>query len=262
MKYEKEILRSLFKDDDGTQKVKIDHQIAYISKMTTRYFNIVHDFLFLNLENPKSKMIGHLTSKMEIALESCIHLLDLGYYGSANAIYRQIYEYVVWLKMFNLDTCNIVEKTFFDVASTQEAINFCTNNFDVRLPDEYKSKISKKEARCILGEYYSELCAATHGSCTSQQFFIPPEDSYKWLQDSIIRFSALMCMVAYVTQISYAQYFKTVDSKKQNCELAIEAMEIHRSVEEFLSQLDSTKGDQIPIIVVILKGTWKQKTKA
>lgn len=254
-------LRDLFKDNDGLQKAKIDSQIAYISKITDRYFKIVHDFLFLNLENPRSKMISHLTSKMEIALESCISLLDLGYYGAANAIYRQIYEYIVWLKMYNLDVCDIVEKTFFETASTQEAISFCTDNFDIRLPDEYKSTISKKEARRVLGEYYSELCAATHGSCTSQQFFIPPEDSYDWLQDSIIRFSALMCMVAYVTQISYAQYFKTVDSKTENLELATEAMEIHRSIEEFLSQLDPTKGNQIPITVVILKGTWKQKNK-
>lgn len=254
-------LRDLFNDNDGSQKAKIDKQIATISHITGRYFKIVNDFLSLNIENPRSKMIIHLTSKMEIALESCIHMLDFGYYGSANAIYRQIYEYIVWLKMFNLDACNVVENTFFDVGNTQEAVSFCKDNFDIRLPDEYKGVISKKEARSVLGEYYSELCAATHGSSTSQQLFIPPEDSYEWLQDSIIRFSALMCMVAYVTQISFAQYFKTVDSKTENLELATEAMEIHRNIEEFLSQLDPTKGDQIPITVVILKGTWKQKNK-
>lgn len=255
-----ETLRSLFKDD-GSQKAKIDKQIADISYITGRYFKVVNDFMLLNIENPKSKMIIHLTTKMEIALESCVHMLDLGYYGSANAIYRQIYEYIVWLKMFNLDACNVVEKTFFDVENTQEAVGFCKDNFDIRLPDEYKGVISKKDARSVLGEYYSELCAATHGTSTSQQLFIPTEDSYKWLQDSIVRFSALMCMVAYVTQISYAQYFKTVDSKSENFELATESMEIHRSIEKFLSQLDPDKGNKVPITVVILKGTWKQTIK-
>ena len=163
--------------------------------------------------------------------------------------------------MFNLDACNVVEKTFFDVENTQEAVGFCKDNFDIRLPDEYKGVISKKDARSVLGEYYSELCAATHGTSTSQQLFISTEDSYKWLQDSIVRFSALMCMVAYVTQISYAQYFKTVDSKSENFELATEAMEIHRSIEKFLSQLDPDKGNKVPITVVILKGTWKQTIK-
>lgn len=227
---EKERIRDLFIDEDGTQKEKVDEQITCINQISNRYFQLVHDFLFLNLSNPKSKMISHLTSKMVIALESCIHLLDLGFYGSANAIYRQVYEYVVWLKMYNLDKCDIVERTFFDVNSNQEAIRFCEKNFDIRLPDEYKDKISKNEARQYLDKYYSELCALTHGSCFSQQFFIPTEDSYKSLQDSIIRFATLMCMVAYVTQISYAQYFKTVDSNNKNLDLTKKARIIHRDI--------------------------------
>ena len=251
-------LRNLFPITSNAELEKINKRIEKLKRFLTNYYQVVENFIIPNYEDENAKLIGHLTFKIEIALESCIELLDLGFYGSANAIYRQIYEYIVWLKMHLSDTSGIVEETFFDLNKKDDAIKFLKEQFKIKLSDEYNTIINTTDITEFVKAYYAELCALTHGTCSSQQFFIPAEDSYDELQLSMIRLVTLLCMAIYTTQMAYCKYYQESNNLENNKSDILLLKNLHIDCEKFLSDLDNTKKDnEVPLQLIILKGKWQ-----
>ena len=262
-----ERLRDLFPNKSGTTEAQFDTFLQEIQTLIGDFFQLAHDFFVMTMEDNDARLINHTISKMEVALKSCHLLLDKGFYGSANALYRQVYEYIVWLKMYvsmEEERNTLISTVFFaDIndlrGGNNDAIRYLGDHFKISLPPEYTGIIARREWQRFTGEYYSELSALTHGSCFSQQTFIPSGDDYIHLSESLLRLVTIMCMAFYSSQLAYSVYGLWRPNIGAFNDYAQRAMGLHQKCEGLLSKLSPKHNEEIPWQIIILKGTWKYK---
>ena len=261
-----ETLRDLFTETSDMNKELADKYLQKAKDILAQYLKSTLDYLKDHLTNDEAKLILHLTNKIEIALESCVELLNLGFYGSANAIYRQAYEYVVWLKMYismDTDKLHIIQDAFWGeinnpAAKKNEAIGYMTKHFIPNIPEENQNDMSIEEIKAFGKEYYAELCALTHGTCNSQQILIS-DDSYHQFRNSLYRLSTLLCMATQTTLLAYKTYGMWCENAEELATLIEHMSHLYSESEDFMSSIDSNKGSQISAQVAILKGVWTYK---
>lgn len=257
-----ERFRDLFPDKTDEIEAFVDDCLYEINDILADFWKLEFDFCILSKDDKNALLINHTISKMEIALESCHHLLDIGYYGSANTLYRQVYEYVVWLKMYISELQNPnknIQEIFFSSDCKQDAVSYLKNNFKISIPNEYMGKITRSQVNQFVCTYYGELCSLTHGSRNSQQTFIQSENDYSELKKSLFRFVTLLCMSTYSSQLAYSAYGIWRMEIGRDNDYAQRARELHKRSEKLLNKIDSKSIEKIPLQIVIIKGKWEEK---
>lgn len=258
-------IRDLFPVNDKINNELIDEYLNEIEVVLAEFFQLELNFMIETAEDNRACLINHTISKIEIVLESCHALLDRGFYGSSNALYRQVYEYIVWLKMYismDKESSEIISRAFFETSQDarsgkNEAVRYLKEHFKLHLPNEYIDKVSQKECKEFVTSYYSELSALTHGSRFSQQTFTPDTNDFLHLHESLFRLVTIMCMSSYSSQLAYSIYGSWDGKLGAFNEHAQQAMSIHKRCEKLLNKIDSKSVGQVPLQLVVLKGEWK-----
>ena len=167
----------------------------------------------LHLELPDRFILPiNCFAKIQLAIESCILLIRNGYYGTSNALYRQIYEYILWariaLVLDDNESKQISSIIFSDrIPPSQllskglkpehiDVIKYLGKHITWSVPTEFARNLSYRELRSLLIDYYDDLCVMTHASNEAQQHFFPNSEFY----------SNSMASIRSLTELMYAAY--------------------------------------------------------
>ena len=172
-----------------------------LNSANKEFFMLIASCLKLGFPS-KFSLALHAFYKIQLAIESCILLLQNGYYGTANAMYRQIYEFILWARIsFVLDESKLkdISDAFFssryseyDPLHTKKSarkpsvIPYIKKHITWSIPSEFSKSITQSEMEILIQNFYADLCALTHASNESQQYFIAEKTFYDNLTNSTI----------------------------------------------------------------------------
>lgn len=141
-----------------------------------------------------------------VCIESCVSLVSDGYVGSANALLRQIYEFLVWAKAgMNSDTVTL--KTL-NAEFYKDNLSHRITATDIlkaaRIEDS--GSYSEHEMKEMGKQMYHGYSLLTHASNISQQAPYKRDDFYIFLNDCLSEVSLLFDTFLLV----YYQYLKVL----------------------------------------------------
>ncbi len=186
----------------------LTQRINHIRKQIKKLYKHLHNTCAI-IEPCEFMLIWGTLQRCLICIESCVSLVSNGYIGSANALLRQIYEFLVWAKS-GIDSDN----------ATLEKLNasFYKDNLSHRISatDILKAiKIDTDEDSCCETELktngkqmYHNYSLLTHASNISQQTPYKQENFYILLNSCLNE----ICLLFDVFLIVFSQYLDVLDN--------------------------------------------------
>ena len=223
----------------------------------------------------------HSFSKIQLAIDSCLLLIRNGYYGTARAIYRQIYEFILWARVsltVSKEELHTISENFFSARYSESEngqgrnktkkfmiIPYIRKNITWTVPTEFSNSISKDELETCLKDYFFDLCAATHASNESQQLFFIDDSFYEHSMEAVRTLVALLGAAADVFNIyldTEAAYLRTQDElhRLQVLPLDSKTIDMIEKTDKLLGTIDPNKGPGMHMLNVALRGTWSSKS--
>ncbi len=141
-----------------------------------------------------------------ICLESILELIGAGYVGSANALFRQVYEFLIWAKIaIDNDIPESLVKIHDDFYlsdgnnSGRDVLSGYYPKLKYVSDDESLDEESIKQEGRFIFKMYSQMI---HGGSLAQQCPLPSEEFYKNIED-MIRETALWIVCFSGVALSY-----------------------------------------------------------
>lgn len=182
----------------------LTQRINYVRKQIKMLYQYVHKTCAV-IEPCNSMLIWGTLQRCLICIESCVSLVSDGYVGSANALLRQIYEFLVWSKAgidSDVTTLRILNAAFY------------TNSLAHRISATDILKAVKINIKSTQGSYtgselkssgkkmYHGYSLLTHASNISQQAPYKQKNFYSDLNACLNE----ICLLLDVFLIVFSQY--------------------------------------------------------
>ncbi|MEG0367695.1 MAG: hypothetical protein RR585_12720 [Coprobacillus sp.] len=227
----------------------------------------------------------NLLMKAHMGLESSLNLIRLGYYGSANALFRQVYEFILWSKASvsleyqefldleskymekRLNINNDQKSTISKNKGTNRKLNilkYIKENFDIEIPPFYSRLFEKKELINLSNYFYDDLCALTHATSESQQVFTDSDRFYRETKRTLTKLIIFEHMLIQVFDQYYSEFLNLYFMyNKFN---SIENMQIDFQIKEYLDMYDrmlyeiseDRPENSTPFQFLIIESEWKK----
>lgn len=247
----------------------------------------------ITIESQNPQLCWAALTKSALAIEGAIELILCGYVGSARALFRQIYEFLLWAKIARDapdETILTNIKSHFILKQNEEGeivAGYC-NVMDffkpkVKKPEytvsiavdrERFSDIAETDSELIKSsqKFYKVLCAYTHASSAAQQIPIPDNDFYEQWKLTLEELSGLTALFIEV----FEQYFNAVvHENRKKCVESDEELNYRLSmtdsthaaervaIQKLLEQLNSDSEDATYFLIISFSGKWdiKRRTK-
>lgn len=231
---------------------KLDRELSQYGQRLKR--SVRKYYLFVNstcmrIEKQDPQLCWSSLLKASIAIQSAIELIRLGYIGSAKAIFRQIYEYLLWVKIAvdaDEDALEIIKEHFYQIQNP----GFEQEQSFINVMDYFKPKNKKAPYRIIVHcdrkrfpnilvtedeliemskDFYRELCGYTHASSAAQQPPIQGKEFYSEWRMTLVELIELHMLYVEV----FEQYFDVAwDVKFKN------TFEIQDKWSSYYAQID------------------------
>lgn len=187
----------------------LTQRIHHVRKQIKKLHKHLHETCAI-VEPCEFMLIWGTLQRCLICIESCVSLVSDGYIGSANALLRQIYEFLVWAKS-GIDSDR----------ETLKKLNaaFYNNNLAHRISATDILKATKIDISTIQSSYseselkdegkrmYHGYSLLTHASNFSQQSPYKQENFYIFLNDCLSE----ICLLLDVFLIVFSQYLGVLD---------------------------------------------------
>lgn len=181
------------KSVDENEEKKLTQRIKCIRKQIKTLYKDLHDTCAI-IEPCEYMLIWGALQRCLICIESCVSLVSDGYIGSANALLRQIYEFLVWAKAgisSDVATLEKLNAAFYnnDHLSRRITATGILRATKINIDDLSYSEAELKERGKQLYHGYSLF---THASNISQQAPYKQEDFYNLLNACLSEISLLL----------------------------------------------------------------------
>ena len=180
----------------------LSHRISHVRIQIKKLFKYLHETCAI-IEPCEFMLIWGSLQRCLISIESCVSLVSNGYVGSANALLRQIYEFLVWAKAGISADREMIEKL---------NASFYKRNLDYRISatdilkairiDDIGCPYSEAELKAKGKEMYHGYSLFTHASDVSQQAPYKQENFYILLNSCLSEICLLFDTFLYV----FSQY--------------------------------------------------------
>lgn len=176
---------------DENEESLFSQRIKGIRKQVKKIFRNLHETCAI-IEPCEFMLVWGTLQRCLICIESCISLVSDGYIGSANALFRQIYEFLVWAKAgmdSDVTTLKKLNAAFY-VDDLSHRIS-ATDILKAVKIDIVNSPYSEAELKAKGKQMYHEYSLLTHASNISQQAPYQQENFYVRLNDCLSEISLL-----------------------------------------------------------------------
>ena len=187
---------------DENEENLFSQRIKSIRKQIKNLFKNLHETCAV-IEPCEFMLIWGTLQRCLICIESCISLVSDGYIGSANALLRQIYEFLVWAKAgIDSDVTTLKE---LNAAFYKDDLSHKISATDILKAvkiDVVNSPYSESELKTKGKQMYHGYSLLTHASNISQQIPYKQGNFYVRLNDCLSEISLLLDVFLVV----YSQY--------------------------------------------------------
>ena len=176
---------------DENEENLFSQRIKNIRKQIKKIFKHLHETCAV-IEPCEFMLIWGTLQRCLICIESCISLVSDGYIGSANALFRQIYEFLVWAKVgidSDTETLKEVNAAFYKGDLSHRIL--VTNILKAVKIDITNGSYSETELKAKGKELYHGYSLLTHASDISQQVPYKQENFYVYLNECLSEISLL-----------------------------------------------------------------------
>ncbi len=192
-------------NEDNEQR--LTQRISHIRKQIKKLYIHLHETCAI-VEPCEFMLIWGVLQRCLICIESCVSLVSDGYIGSANALLRQIYEFLVWSKA-GIDSDNTTLKKLnaaFYKDNLAHGIS-ATDILKATTIDVNETFYSEIELKSKGKQMYHGYSLLTHASNISQQTPYKQDNFYLLLNACLSEISQLFD----VFLIVYSQYLNILN---------------------------------------------------
>lgn len=194
---------------DESEEKMLTQRIKYIRKQIKTLHKDLHNTCAI-IEPCEYMLIWGALQRCLICIESCVSLVSEGYIGSANALLRQIYEFLVWAKAgisSDVATLEMLNAAFYnnDYHSHRITATGILRAITINVDGLSYSEAELKEQGKQLYHGYSLF---THASNISQQTPYKHENFYHFLNSCLSEISFLFDVFLLV----FSQYLDVLDT--------------------------------------------------
>lgn len=264
----------------STPNTELDKELLKYGRELKRIVRKYHSFLAficMQTENPGPQLCWSSLVKASIATQSAIELIRLGYIGSARAIFRQIYEYLLWAKIaLDADDDALIEikQHFFQLPGISHRQDKVSGNvIDYFKPRNKKTPykviihidrerffdvpVSENKVIEISKDLYSSFCAYTHASNSAQQLPTPEDDFYEQWR---VTLETLTGLYASFMEI-FSQHFTVAWAIKNEFSIEFTGIDIEQPIEKkriqkLLEKLNPEAKNATHILILSFSGKW------
>lgn len=194
---------------DFEREKDLDKKIACIN-LTIKECKAHMLRFFPNVEPNERKVSSGSILRCIECMESMVVLAKNGYVGSANALLRQICEYIGWAKITidNFDNINVLNElhdSFYDFEAKRANVlsKYLNRIVFCRVSD--KSEIESDICRTEINSVFSSYSFLTHATCLAQQCPVQIISFYDNMESFLEEFVIwVMCLVEVIISYSSA----------------------------------------------------------
>lgn len=191
---------------DEKEEALLTERIRSIKKQIKILYENLHKTCAI-IEPCEFMLIRGTLQRCLVSIESCVSLVADGYIGSANALLRQIYEFLVWAKAgIDSDTATLEKLNVAFYADDLSHRIYVTNILKA-VKIEVSGLYSEDELKEKGKKMYHGYSLFTHASNISQQTPYRNDDFYIRLNACLSEISLLLD----VFLIVFLQYLKVLD---------------------------------------------------
>lgn len=208
------------KSVDENKEKMLTQRIKFIRRQIKTLHKDLHDTCAI-IEPCEHMLIWGALQRCLICIESCVSLVSDGYIGSANALLRQIYEFLVWAKAgINSDVATLekLNSAFYgaDHLSHRITATGILRATKISVDGLPYSEAELKERGKRLYHGYSLF---THASNISQQTPYKQEDFYDFLNaclsEIFVLFDVFLLVFSQYLDVLYTPFFDLPEKEQE-----------------------------------------------
>lgn len=195
-------------DINENEEELLTQRIKHIKKQIKILYKNLHETCAI-IEPCAFMLIWGTLQRCLVCIESCVSLVSNGYTGSANALLRQIYEFLVWAKA-GIDS-DVATLKKLNAAFYKDNLSYRISATDILKAvkiDIVGTSYSEAELKEKGKQMYHGYSLLTHASNISQQAPYKQEDFYIRLNDCLSEISLLLDVFLFV----YSQYLDVLNT--------------------------------------------------